>query len=150
MIPKLPPADIETVVKELLLPLPSFTPGSRRGIELMDVIQNEAKVSWKAETPKAGERASLPRTRFYLDLANDILQRRLGPAAHYLRFYLTMFISKAVLQSLTDEIQVLVIKHTADALELLLDSASNSDDRTHIITSTVNACGFLFAVSCQY
>lgn len=112
----------------------------------MDVIQREAKASWKVETPQAGEQTSLPRTRSYLDLANDILHKGLGQATTYLRFYLTVFTSKAILQSLTDDVQALVIKYISGGLELLLESTSSTDEHTHIITSTVNACGFLFAV----
>ena len=117
----LPPAEAETVIKELLVPLPSFSRGSKQGVTLMDVLLDAAKASWKAETPQASERSSLPRTRIYLDLASDILSRGLGQATSYLRFHLTSFVSKATLQSLSDDAQCLVITHVADALKLVLE-----------------------------
>lgn len=112
----------------------------------MDALLEAAKTSWKAEGPNAGERTSLPRTGVYLGLASDLLQRGMGPATTYLRFYLTSFVSKTTLQSLSDDAQCLIIRHIADALKLLLESTSNSDERTQMIASAVNGSGFLLMV----
>ena len=146
VIPILPPPEVETMVKELLMSLPSFSPGSKQGAILMEVILETAKTSCKAEVSTPGEQSSLPRTRIYLDLASDLLQKGLGQATTFLRFYLTNLVSKAALQSLVDSVQDLVIRHVADALKLLLEIPSAPDDRVQMITSTVNGSGFLFAV----
>ena len=88
----------------------------------------------------------MPRTRFFLEMAHEIVvERRLAPLGNFLRFLLTTFVSKVALQSLTEDIQALVIKHVADILNALPEASAN--DRTVLRTQSVESSIHLLSVN---
>ncbi|GJE89989.1 hypothetical protein PsYK624_061080 [Phanerochaete sordida] len=126
-ITKLPPPDVEIVVKEILLPLPSFSPSNApRGSELLNVLLDEAKAAWKSEQPRDDDRHSIPRTRFFLTMAHEIVvERRIAAPLNLTRFYIATFGPRTVLQNLTEDAQAFVIRHVAESFSLMQDTGRN-------------------------
>lgn len=138
---------MEIIVKEVLLPLPSFSPpNAPRGSELLNAIVAEARLAWKSESSQDNDRSSIPRTRFFLDLAHEIVvERRISPPQNLLRFYLTTLVPKAVMQILTADVQAFVIKRIAESFDVMQDS--NPSEVTPIRNQLVDVSGLLLAVS---
>ncbi|KAJ7762512.1 hypothetical protein B0H16DRAFT_1529053 [Mycena metata] len=110
-IPILAPADTDIIVKQLLLSLRSYRPGSLRSNALLVTLSDKAQLCLKAN-PK-----SLASTRFYLDLmAYVAIEKSLAPATSLLRFYVPSVVGKAVLQRFSLDDQLFVVCHVAEAL----------------------------------
>lgn len=116
----MPTPDIETIVKEILLALPSYGEHSERGEQLLELILKEERASYKVEAPQASQekqRSSLPRTRFYLQLAYHIaVEKQAAYPARLLRHYCTNLVSKVVLAMFNEDFQAFVITNFAGAL----------------------------------
>ena len=98
--------------------------------------------------PQGSGRSSIPRTRSFLDLAHEIVvDRRIAPPQNLLRFYLPTFVSKVILQGLTDDVQAFVVKRLAESFNLMKES--NSSENTLIRNQFVEASGSLLGVSSQ-
>ncbi|OSX65813.1 hypothetical protein POSPLADRAFT_1043402 [Postia placenta MAD-698-R-SB12] len=114
---KLPPSEIDVIVKEILMSLPSFKPSSPRGRELLDLLLERARASLKAELPSGGERSSMQQTRHYLSLASHIvIEKRVTQPAPLLRFYFTSLSSKITLLRLDEDAQIFVLSQIADLI----------------------------------
>ncbi|KAI0358737.1 hypothetical protein OH77DRAFT_1494335 [Trametes cingulata] len=114
-ISKLPPSEVEVIVKDILAVLPSFRPPSTRGQELLDLLLSQARAALKADLPSGVEKGSLESSRYYLELASFVaVDRRLAHPSQLLRFYYTNLTTKLVLSRLSEEDQAYVICRVAD------------------------------------
>ncbi|OBZ71046.1 Apoptosis inhibitor 5-B [Grifola frondosa] len=134
-ITKLPPTDIDIIVKDILVSLPTFKPNSSRGRALLDVVLGQARSSLKIDLPAGSEHSSLDRTRYYLELASFIaVARRLAHPSHLLRFYYTSLTPKLLLVRLTEDAQMFVISRVAETfaaceeLNATAQGATSTDD----------------------
>ncbi|EKM48038.1 uncharacterized protein PHACADRAFT_214979 [Phanerochaete carnosa HHB-10118-sp] len=149
-IAKLPPADVEIVIKEVLLPLPSFSPpNALRGGELLNALMGEARSAWKSESPQGSDRSSIPRTRFFLELAHEIIvDKRIAPPHNLLQFCVATLVSKVVLQSLTDDVQAFVVRCIAESFDLMQESSPS--EIPSIRDQLVEASGSLLACFIEF
>ncbi|OJT02632.1 Apoptosis inhibitor 5-A [Trametes pubescens] len=114
-ITKLPPSELDVIVKDILASLPSFKPPSSRGKELLDLLLGQARAMLKSDLPSSGESGSLYNVRYYLDLASFItVENRLSAPSHLLRFYYSNLTPKLVLGRLAEDDQAYVIRRVAE------------------------------------
>ncbi|KAI0784717.1 hypothetical protein C8Q75DRAFT_724050 [Abortiporus biennis] len=115
--PNLP--DIDIIVKDVLLSLPSFSRFSTRGSELLDTLLTTAKVSLKADLASQPDTPSpLPQTLPLLNLASYIaLEKRVAYPVPLLRFYCSNLISKMTFIRLTEETQNAILDGVGGVLE---------------------------------
>ncbi|KAJ7633475.1 hypothetical protein DFH06DRAFT_693041 [Mycena polygramma] len=113
-IPKLTPTDTDIIVKQLLLQLRSFQPGSSRSNALLSTLLDQAQLCLKAD---AKTPSLLATTRFYMDLmAYVAIEKSLGSPMDLLRFYLPTLVTKPNLRKLSSDDQIFVICNMAEAL----------------------------------
>lgn len=106
----------------------------------------EARSAWKSESPKDNDRSSIPRTRFFLELAHEIaVDKRIAPPHNLLRFYVATLVSKVVLQSLTDDVQAFVVRRVAESFDLMQESSPS--EIASMRNQLAEASGSLLAVS---
>ena len=116
-ITKLAPSDVTFIVEDIVISLPSFTPHSSRGKELLDILLTQARAALKSDIPSDAGRGSLISSGCYLDLAFSItVERRLAHPSHLLRFYHTTLLEKQHLSRLSEEEQSNVIRNVARIL----------------------------------
>ncbi|KAJ6594591.1 hypothetical protein B0H19DRAFT_1096158 [Mycena capillaripes] len=142
-IPKLASTDTEIIVKQLLLNLHSFRPGSSRGNALLLTLLDKAQSCLKAD-PK---QASLETTRFYMDLMAYIaIEKSLGSPIDLLRFYLPALVTKVNLQRFSPNDQVFVICNMAEALATCERTIKGRDSSqlTAVRNQSVDASPTLF------
>ncbi|EIW62949.1 uncharacterized protein TRAVEDRAFT_112793 [Trametes versicolor FP-101664 SS1] len=112
---KLPPGELDVIVKDIMASLPSFKPPSSRGKELLDLLLGQARAMLKSDLPSGGESGSLHNVRYYLDLASFItIENRLSTPSHLLRFYYSNLTPKLVLGRLAEDDQAYVIRRVAE------------------------------------
>ncbi|KAJ3538874.1 hypothetical protein NM688_g6450 [Phlebia brevispora] len=144
---KLPPADINIIVKDIVLSLPSYSRYSQHGDELLDIVLVEAKASVKSE-----ELSPQTKTRQYLSLAAYLaIEKRVARPTNLLQFYCQNFASRIVLLKFTEEMRVFVIENFANALSSLQENAPkmatpSAEEVIHLRNNTIDACPGLFAV----
>ncbi|KAJ7678690.1 hypothetical protein B0H17DRAFT_1078073 [Mycena rosella] len=103
-IPKLGPTDTDIVVKDLLLHLRAYRPGSPQGTALLLTLLDKAQLCLKAD---AGQ-PTLATTRFYMDLmAYVVITKSLGSPTVLLGFYLPALVAKMRFLSPDDQISVI-------------------------------------------
>ena len=116
-ITKLAPSDATFIVEDIVVSLPSFTPYSSRGKELLDVLLTQARAAVKADISSDVGQSSLISSGCYLDLAFFItVERRLAYPSHLLRFYHTILLESQHLSRLSQEEQSNVIRKVARTL----------------------------------
>ncbi|KAI0708908.1 hypothetical protein C8T65DRAFT_649312 [Cerioporus squamosus] len=106
-ITKLSPAEVDTIVKDIIAGLPSFRSYSTRGKELLDLLLGQIRATLKTDLPAGEDNATLEGARYYLDL------KRLVHPSHLLRFYYASLTPKAVIRRLMEEDQAYVISEVA-------------------------------------
>ncbi|TFY56680.1 hypothetical protein EVJ58_g7487 [Rhodofomes roseus] len=118
-VDKLAPTDIDIIVKDILLSLPSFKPSSPRGKQLLDAVLEKAKASLKADLLPSDAQSPLTDSRYYLELASYIaVQKRVAHPSHLLRFHFTsQLAAKATLLGLTEDARAFVISSVGDILD---------------------------------
>lgn len=116
-ITKLAPSDINFIVKDIVVSLPSFTPYSCRGKELLDILLNQVRVAVKSDLPSDAGQGSYNPLRCYLELASFVaVERRLAHPSHLLRFYYTTLVDGLDLTRLSEEGRCSVIRDVARTL----------------------------------
>ncbi|RPD58686.1 hypothetical protein L227DRAFT_504962 [Lentinus tigrinus ALCF2SS1-6] len=113
-ITKLSPADVDTIVKDIISALPSFRSYSARGKELLDLLLGQIRAAFKTDLPSGEVSGTLSGARHYLDLVSFVtVEKRLAHPSLLLRFYYTSITPKSVLRRLTEEDQAYVITAVA-------------------------------------
>nr|VWP02470.1 Homocitrate synthase [Ganoderma boninense] len=112
-ITKLPPSDVNFIIKDIIVSLPSFTTYSPRGKELLDILLTQARAFFKSEIP-----GSFTSSCCYLDLASFVtVERRLAHPSHLLRFYYAVLVEGLLdLARLSDGERSNVIRNVACTL----------------------------------
>ncbi|CAL1706135.1 unnamed protein product [Somion occarium] len=117
-IPKLSSTDIDIIVRDILLSLPTFSRHSSRGQELLDIIVRRAQVMLKDDFV-AG---SLAHTWYYLELATFLsLEKQVAHPAYFLRFlqlYVTPHISG---NRMTPEDKIFIFKLYANLVTVAFE-----------------------------
>lgn len=119
-IPRSGPADVRTIVKDIILCLPSYQYRSPPGQTVLEAVLDEARQAVLQELRDDEGQNSLEKTRLYLDLAGVVA----GTASRVLpllEFYF-IFVVQSI-KSLTPETQRFVI----DEISTLLNSYSDID-----------------------
>ena len=118
-VDKLTSPDIDTIVKDVLLTLPSFKQNSPRGKQLLDAVLEKAKDSLKADLNPDNAQPPLASSRYYLELASFIsVQKRVAHPSHLLRFYFSyQLASRPTLVRLSPDAQAFVLSSVADILD---------------------------------
>lgn len=113
------PPDIDTIVRDVLLTLPSFKPNSPRGKQLLDAVLEKAKGSLKIDLSPGIAQLPLTHSRYHLELASFIaVQKRVAHPSHLLRFYFShQLASKPTLVRLSQDAQAFVLSSVADILD---------------------------------
>ncbi|KAG7098253.1 hypothetical protein E1B28_000215 [Marasmius oreades] len=126
-LPKAGDADTQTIVKDILLQLPSFKTRSPETVRLCETIMIKAKDSRSLDMGGTSNIISpLNRTRSYLELLNTLfLQMQLGNLEALLRFYQPLA-SKPVLQRLPPQDQLVVISNLAETLAAATTNPSDT------------------------
>ncbi|KAF7790046.1 hypothetical protein EIP86_000995 [Pleurotus ostreatoroseus] len=121
---RLPPGDIDMIVKDIFLSLPSFGRYSNRGEALLEIILSEAKSSVKSELSSSDELSSQTKTQRYLSLARFLaIEKRVARPTSLLQFYCQNFSTKASQARCTEAMRVFVIENFANALSSLQENA---------------------------
>ncbi|KAJ6538779.1 hypothetical protein DFH09DRAFT_1176215 [Mycena vulgaris] len=143
-IPKLAPTDTDIVVKQLLLHLHAYRPGSPHGSDLLLTLLDKAQLCLKAD---AGQH-TLATTRFYVDLmAYVAISKSLGSPLDLLRFYLPALVGKVTIARLSTDDQIYVICNMAETLaacEKDKNKGSESPQLTILQNQSVDASPTLF------
>ncbi|KAJ7782509.1 hypothetical protein DFH07DRAFT_790899 [Mycena maculata] len=137
-IPKLTPTDTDTIVKQLLLSLPSFRPGSARGKALLLTLLEKAQTCLKADG------STLATTRFYMDLmAYVAIEKSLGSPIDLLRFYLPTLVSKVTIQKYSEDDRNFIICSMAETLAAC-EEGEKGPDSTQLSVLSVEASPIVF------
>ncbi|KAI0779607.1 hypothetical protein C8Q74DRAFT_1199239 [Fomes fomentarius] len=113
-VTKLVPADVDIIVKDILVALPTFKSSAPRGKELFNIILGQVHVALKIDLHPGLENASLSTSRYYLDLAFFVaVEKRLAHPSDLLRFFYASLTPKLVLVRLCEEYQAYVISSVA-------------------------------------
>lgn len=144
--------DIDVIVKEILLSLPSFKSDSSRVQELLDILLQLARSSSKADRESHPTNSPLTTTSYYLDLLSYIVvDRHLTDPRQLMQFYSANFISRVILSRLSQEAQVTVLSHIARILAACEERTDASPSTyafsTEKATPFYNASTVLFQVS---
>jgi hypothetical protein len=142
----LAPKDTDIIVKQLLLHLHSYRPGSSRSNALLLTLLKKAQLCLKADA----KQPSLATTRFYMDLmAYVAIEKSLGSPMDLLRFYLPTLVSKVNLQRFSSDDQIFVICNMAEALAACENDIKRRDPSqlSALRNQSVEASSNLFEVS---
>ncbi|KAL0956935.1 hypothetical protein HGRIS_003037 [Hohenbuehelia grisea] len=144
-LPKLTNEEIESVIKDLLLALPGYQNNSARGKSLMSVLLGKAEECMQNELRK-GKTVTLQSTRFYLNIANLLVEKKVSPPLDLMRLYLASFASKMTLQQLDKDDQAMIlssIANTVSACENCNRRAVDATQLSSIRRQAVDACPIL-------
>ncbi|KZT10939.1 uncharacterized protein LAESUDRAFT_721349 [Laetiporus sulphureus 93-53] len=131
-VEKLTPADVDVIVKEILLALPSFKPSSPRSKQLLEVVLDRTKALLKSDLSSGSDRSPLTNVRYWLDLAAYIaLENRVAHPSDLLRFYFTTLSSRMMLLRLDEDAQFFVLSRIADALSAYEKGPPEGSSSTH-------------------
>lgn len=150
---RLRPVDIDIIVKDILLSLPSFGRYSQRGNDLLESILTEAKTAHKSELSTDGGLSPLTKTRYYLSLAAYVaIERHVARPTSLLRFYCQTFASRITLLRLNADLRAFVIDNFAKALSSLQENAPkmvnlSAEEVTQLCNTVVDVSPALFSVS---
>ncbi|KAJ7354533.1 hypothetical protein DFH08DRAFT_855179 [Mycena albidolilacea] len=143
-IPILAPTDTDIVVKQLLLQLQSFRPGSSRGTSLLLALITKAQLCLKADFAAKQSQSSLTTTRFYMDLMSYVaIEKSLGSPTDLLKFYVPGPVSKVTLTRLSADDQIFVICNMAEALAAC-EKAVDASQLSVLRNQSVEASPILF------
>ncbi|PIL36299.1 hypothetical protein GSI_01962 [Ganoderma sinense ZZ0214-1] len=117
-ITKLAPNNVDFVVKDIIVSLPSFTPYSSRGKELLDILLTQVRALLKSEIPFDAGLGLFTSLHYYLDLASFVtVERQLVHPSHLLSFYYAVLVEGLLdLTHLSEGEQSNVICHIARTL----------------------------------
>ena len=108
--------ETELIVKDLLLPLESYSPRSEHGDDLLRSLLDKVKLAYADLKSKPGP-ISLAPLQPYLTLLEYIaIVRRAADPSPILRFYSMALIGKMALQRLDPSSQINIIHRLADIL----------------------------------
>ena len=150
---RLPPGDIDMIVKDIFLSLPSFGRYSNRGEALLEIILSEAKSSVKSELSSSDELSSQTKTQRYLSLARFLaIEKRVARPTSLLQFYCQNFSTKASQARCTEAMRVFVIENFANALSSLQENAPKMvtptpEEVARLRNQVVDVCPVLLTVS---
>ncbi|KAG1765376.1 hypothetical protein EV702DRAFT_1151986 [Suillus placidus] len=114
-IRRLETRDVEVIIKDLLLMMPCYRPGSARGMDLLHVLIDKARSSLNV---KSNDLGSIKTIDFYISLAHFVaIQKRVASPVVLLRFYCTSLMGKPVLQRFSPEEQLVLAGRVVEALE---------------------------------
>ncbi|KAG2154442.1 uncharacterized protein EDB93DRAFT_1223283 [Suillus bovinus] len=114
-IRRLETRDVEVIIKDLLLMMPCYGPGSSRGMDLLHVLIDKARSSLNV---KSNDLGSIKTIDFYISLAHFVaIQKRVASPVVLLRFYCTYLMGKPVLQRFSPEEQLVLAGRVVEALE---------------------------------
>lgn len=150
---KLPPDDIDVIVKDIFLSLPSFGRYSARGEDLLDIMLVEAKASVKSELAAGDELSPRTKTQRYLSLAAFLAtEKRVARPTSLVQFYCQNFSTKEALAQCTEAMRVFIIENFANALSSLQENAPkmvtpSAEEVVRLRNQVVDVCPILFSVS---
>ncbi|KII92709.1 hypothetical protein PLICRDRAFT_481801 [Plicaturopsis crispa FD-325 SS-3] len=125
-------SEVESIVKRLLVALPSYTPSSPRSLELLQHLLDLAKSFFRDESRVDGVK-SLVNTRFHLGLAGYVsIEKKLVSPVVLLRFYVASFASKMTFDRLSEDDQLWITQHFAETLIACGDSKQNEVNKVPI------------------
>lgn len=111
------PSDIDIIVKDILLALPTFKANSPRIQELVDTLLQLARSASKTDRESHPTNSPLTTTIYYLDLLADIVvARHLADPRLLMQFYSANFISKIIMSRLSQGAQIAVLSRIAHVL----------------------------------
>ncbi|KAG0707033.1 hypothetical protein DFH29DRAFT_898065 [Suillus ampliporus] len=114
-IKRLETRDVEVIIKDLLLTMPCYTPGSARGMDLLHVLLDKARSSLNV---KSNDLGSIKTIDFYISLAHFVaIEKRVASPVLLLRFYSTALMRKPVLQRFSPEEQLVLAGRVVEALQ---------------------------------
>ncbi|KAG2095510.1 hypothetical protein BD769DRAFT_1516823 [Suillus cothurnatus] len=114
-IRRLETRDVEVIIKDFLLMMPCYRPGSARGMDLLHVLIDKARSSLNV---KSNDLGSIKTIDFYISLAHFVaIQKRVASPVVLLRFYCTSLMGKPVLQRFSPEEQLVLAGRVVEALE---------------------------------
>lgn len=120
-IKRLETRDVEVIIKDLLLMMPCYIPGSARGMDLLHVLIDKARSSLNV---KSNDLGSIKTIDFYISLAHFVaIQKRVASPVVLLRFYCTSLMGKPVLQRFSPEEQLVLAGRVVEALEACEDES---------------------------
>ncbi|KAF8586722.1 API5-domain-containing protein [Ramaria rubella] len=138
--------ETELVVKELLLPLGSYTPPSEHGDELLRVLLNKVKQTYADLKAKPGL-ISLAYLQPYLSLLEYfVLVKRAADPGPLLRFYSMTLIGKMALQKLDQSSQIDIIQRLTDIIPICEEkrlqepNSDSSQELSSLRNMVVDAC----------
>lgn len=133
-------AEADIIVKQILLSLPSYRPGSSRSNTLFKTLADKTQSCLK-DDPK-----SLASARFYMDLmAYLAIEKAVVSPTELLLFYVPSLVAKPVLLRLSPDDQLFVIWNVAEALTASEKGAQTSQHIT-LRNHSVEASPILFEV----
>ena len=148
------PEDIDILIKDILLALPSFGRYSQKGDNLLDVIIEEAKSSYKIEHAAESDILPLSRTRYYLNLAAYIsTEKRAARPTNLLQLYCSTFVSRIVMLKLSPDALLNITENFANVLAALQENAPkmttppSNEELTRLRNASVDAFAVILSVS---
>ncbi|TFK74260.1 hypothetical protein BDN72DRAFT_760050 [Pluteus cervinus] len=148
-IPRLPPSDVEIIIKDLLLSLPAYKHNSQAGTPLLRVLLNKASANLRLDL-RAPKDVKLDNALPYINLAKLIvLQHPVASPTELLRFYFISVASKIPLQKLAPETQLAAICELIEVLAACENDSTSqgSQDLVSLRRQIVDACPYLLEVS---
>ncbi|KAF8893579.1 hypothetical protein BD779DRAFT_1507003 [Infundibulicybe gibba] len=146
-IPKLNFSDVNTIIKDILLPLPTYQAHSKRGSLLISTLLRNASDSLRndLQPSRLDNPTSLDATQPYLELAIFLATNQIVPAIDLLQFYCANFTGKMTLQRVNSDGQILLICQLTEVLAIC-DRNVRTQDKFQLQTlhrKIANACPIL-------
>ncbi|KAG1751281.1 uncharacterized protein EDB91DRAFT_1104437 [Suillus paluster] len=114
-IRRLETREVEVIIKDLLLMMPCYGPGSARGMDLLHVLLDKARSSLNV---KSNDLGSIKTIDFYISLAHFVaIEKRVASPVILLRFYCTSLMRKPLLQRFSPEEQLVLAGRVVEALQ---------------------------------
>ncbi|KAI0338289.1 hypothetical protein BDW22DRAFT_1363175 [Trametopsis cervina] len=113
-ISRMNPSDIEILIKDIIVSLPAYTPGSARSLALVQALVDEAEACYRREWAEAQARHGVPlkQTQHFMALAYFIsVEKRLTSPAPILQFWCPNKILESVLQQHEEEFRLFVFNN---------------------------------------
>ncbi|KAF9461262.1 hypothetical protein BDZ94DRAFT_820535 [Collybia nuda] len=145
-IPKLPLSDVETVVKNLLLSLNAYQPGSPRGHTLLQVLLDKTASDLRNGL-RSGTISLLQNVRMYVDLVTFlVVEKRTAPAIQLLRFFCGHLSSRMTLQKFPTADQASIICNISETFVVANEVPQPLDEGQPLDAlrkQIINACPLL-------
>jgi hypothetical protein len=149
VIPRLDDADVEVIVKDILVSLPVLKePDSARGSGLLKSMLEEARSAFRNDF-RPGNSASFAPTRLYINLAKHlVLKEKLALPTELLQFFCASMIGKMTLQKFSADDRVSIISDTAEMLTACCEDVRCRGSKEFLSSQRqiVDACPILLEV----